>query len=132
MPYSLAHNDGKFAGAVATGGQFFELLRESVDFLREEGRASPRMMSVGLHMRLAGHPARAAGVARLLDYVRGCGDVWVTTRGAIDNTTPALGPAPPAALRMLTRAIEPLTAAALCWCAANAGCSKSAACAGGD
>ena len=83
VPYSLAHNDGKFAGAIATGGQFYEFLRESVDFLREEGRASPRMMSVGLHMRLAGHPARAAGVARLLDYVRGCGDVWVTTRGAI-------------------------------------------------
>ena len=83
VPYSLAHNDGKFAGAIATGGQFHEFLRESVDFLRDEGRASPRMMSVGLHMRLAGHPARAAGLARRLDHVRGCGDVWVTTRGAI-------------------------------------------------
>ena len=68
VPYSLAHNDGKFAGAVATGGQFFEFLRDAVDFLREEGCATPRMMSVGL--------------ARLLDHVRECGDVWVTTRGA--------------------------------------------------
>ena len=83
VPYSLAHNDGKFAGAVATGGQFFEYLRDAVDFLREEGRATPRMMSVGLHLRLAGHPARAAGLARLLEHVRACGDVWITTRGAI-------------------------------------------------
>ena len=83
VPYSLAHNDGKFAGAVATGGQFFHLLRDAIDFLREEGRTSPRMMSIGLHLRLAGHPARASGLARLLDHVRACGDVWVTTRGAI-------------------------------------------------
>lgn len=83
VPYSLAHNDGKFAGAVATGGQFFEFLRDAVDFLREEGRTSPRMMSVGLHLRLAGHPARASGLARLLDHVRACGDIRVTTRGAI-------------------------------------------------
>ena len=83
VPYSLAHNDGKFAGGLATGGQFFELLRDAVDFLRAEGEATPRMMSVGLHMRLAGHPGRAAAIARLLDHVRGCDDVWVATRGAI-------------------------------------------------
>ena len=83
LPYSLAHNDGKFAVAVATGGQFFEYLRDAVDFLREEGRTTPRMMSVGLHMRLAGHPGRSSGLARLLDHVRACGDVRVITRGAI-------------------------------------------------
>jgi peptidoglycan/xylan/chitin deacetylase (PgdA/CDA1 family) len=38
------------------------------------------MMSVGLHMRLIGHPARAAGLARLLDYVMQHDDVWVTRR----------------------------------------------------
>ena len=83
VPYSLAHNDGKLAGALATGGQFFEYLRDAVDTLREEGETTPRMMSVGLHMRLAGHPGRASGLARLLDHVRACGDVRVTTRGAI-------------------------------------------------
>ena len=83
VPYSLAHNDAKLAGSLATGGEFCEALREAVDFLRDEGRSSPRMMSVGLHLRVAGHPGRAAGLARLLDHVRGCGDVWVCTRTAI-------------------------------------------------
>ena len=83
VPYSLADNDAKFTGGMTTGGQFYELLRDAVDFLRDEGRRSPRMMSVGLHLRLAGHPARAAGLARLLDHVRRCGDVWVCTRGAL-------------------------------------------------
>ena len=95
VPYSLAHNDGKFAGAVATGGQFFELLRDAIDFLREEGEATPRMMSVGLHMRLAGHPGRASGLARLLDHVRACGDVRVTTRGAIAHHWARHHPPPP-------------------------------------
>lgn len=71
------------AGAVREGGQFFEILRDAVDFLRDEGKTAPRMMSVGLHLRLAGHPARATGLARLLDHVSACGDVWITTRGAI-------------------------------------------------
>ncbi len=83
VPYSLVHNDARFAGTVVTGGQFCEFLRDAVDFLRDEGKVAPRMMSVGLHLRLAGHPARAAGLARLLDHVRECGDVWVTTRAAI-------------------------------------------------
>jgi allantoinase len=37
--------------------------------LYKEGARTPKMMSVGLHMRLIGHPARAAGLERLLDYV---------------------------------------------------------------
>ena len=37
--------------------------------LYREGATQPKMMSVGLHMRLIGHPARAAGLERLLDYV---------------------------------------------------------------
>jgi hypothetical protein len=38
------------------------------------------MMSVGLHMRLIGHPARAAGLERLLDYMRKQDGVWITRR----------------------------------------------------
>ena len=48
--------------------------------LHQEGAKHPKMMSVGLHMRLIGHPARAAGLARLLDYVMQHDDVWVTRR----------------------------------------------------
>ena len=48
--------------------------------LYAEGATQPKMMSVGLHMRLIGHPARAAGLARFLDYVQGHEGVWVTRR----------------------------------------------------
>ena len=45
-----------------------------------EGATQPKMMSVGLHMRLIGHPARAAGLQRLLDYMQRRDGVWVTRR----------------------------------------------------
>jgi allantoinase len=81
VPYSLANNDGKFCrGGIATGGQFFEFLKDGFDMLWEEGATAPKMMSVGLHMRLVGHPARAAGLARFLDYVAQKEDVWITRR----------------------------------------------------
>jgi allantoinase len=38
------------------------------------------MMSIGLHMRLIGHPARAVGLQRLLDHIMAQKDVWVTRR----------------------------------------------------
>ncbi|WP_246102081.1 hypothetical protein [Methylobacterium terricola] len=37
----------------------------------------PRMMSVGLHLRIAGHPGRAAGLERFLDRVLRHEEVWV-------------------------------------------------------
>jgi putative urate catabolism protein len=81
VPYSLTNNDGQFSrGAVAHGEDFFTFVKGAFDLLREEGAESPRMMSVGLHCRLIGHPARAAGLARLLDYIQHFDDVWVTHR----------------------------------------------------
>lgn len=81
VPYSLVHNDGKFArGGMATGGQFFEFLKDGFDMLYREGATWPKMMSVGLHMRLVGHPARASGLERFLDYVKGHPGVWITRR----------------------------------------------------
>jgi peptidoglycan/xylan/chitin deacetylase (PgdA/CDA1 family) len=38
------------------------------------------MMSLGLHLRLIGHPSRAAGLERALDYIAGHRDVWFTRR----------------------------------------------------
>ncbi|TVQ36525.1 MAG: allantoinase PuuE [Geminicoccaceae bacterium] len=81
VPYSLVHNDGKFnRGGMVTGGQFFEFLKDGFDMLWREGKTQPKMMSVGLHMRLVGHPARASGLERFLDYVMGHEGVWITRR----------------------------------------------------
>ena len=80
VPYSLTNNDGKYAGWVGTSDQWFSFVRDAVDMLHREGATHPKMMSIGLHMRLIGHPARAAGLERLLDHIATLGGVWVTRR----------------------------------------------------
>ena len=82
VPYTLDANDMRFATPQGfnSGQQFFDYLKDSFDVLHAEGS---RMMSVGLHCRLAGRPGRSAALARFLDYVGGHEDAWVTTRLAI-------------------------------------------------
>ena len=81
VPYSLVHNDVKFMrGAIATGEEFRRYLQEAFDYLYAEGEQAPRMMSVGLHNRIVGHPGRASGLERFLDYVLALPDVWVCRR----------------------------------------------------
>jgi putative urate catabolism protein len=79
VPYTLDANDMRFATAQGfnCGDQFFTYLKDSFDTLYSEGG---RMLSVGLHGRLAGRPGRAAALARFLDYVGGHDDVWVARR----------------------------------------------------
>lgn len=82
LPYSLATNDAKFLrGGLATASDFFEFLRDSVETLCAEPDA--KMLSVGLHLRVAGHPGRAAGLRRFLEYVRGRDDLWICRRSDI-------------------------------------------------
>ncbi|WP_439580451.1 polysaccharide deacetylase family protein [Elioraea sp.] len=80
VPYSLTNNDGKYAGWMGTSEQWFSFIRDAFDMLLAEGARTPRMMSVGLHMRLIGHPARAVGLARLLDHMMARDDVWICRR----------------------------------------------------
>ncbi|WP_206935696.1 allantoinase PuuE [Roseococcus thiosulfatophilus] len=79
LPYTLDNNDMKFAVPPGFGDPdgFERHLRDACDMLRAEGG---RMMSVGLHCRLVGRPGRAAALARFLDHVVACGDVWVARR----------------------------------------------------
>ena len=84
IPYSLVTNDVKFVrGGTATGADFFTLLRDAFDLLYREGATAPKMMSIGLHSRIVGHPARAGGLERFLDHVLGHPDVWVCRREEI-------------------------------------------------
>jgi len=81
VPYTMTNNDSKYMrNAMTTSDQFFTLCRDAFDVLYAEGKTQPKMMSVGLHMRITGHPARAAGLARFLDHVIGQEDVWVCRR----------------------------------------------------
>ena len=85
VPYSLTNNDGKYASTLGSADQWFTFVRDAFDMLYKEGAEHPKMMSVGLHMRLIGHPARAAGLERFLDHVMKHHDVWVTRRIDIAN-----------------------------------------------
>lgn len=81
VPYTLSNNDAKFgAGGLFTSKDFFAYVKDAFDVLYREGRTQPKMMSVGLHMRLIGHPARSAGLERFLDHVAKHPDVWVCRR----------------------------------------------------
>jgi len=81
VPYSLATNDVKFGrGVYGPGEDFFSYLRDSFDLLYEEGAERPRMMSVGLHMRLAGHPGRARALIRFIEYIQSRDRVWICRR----------------------------------------------------
>jgi len=81
VPYTLSTNDAKFGrGVFATGDDFFHYCRDAFDVLYHEGRTQPKMLSIGLHMRLIGHPARTAGLLRLLDHIRRFDGVWMTRR----------------------------------------------------
>ena len=82
IPYTLDNNDMRFATAQGfnSGDQFFAYLRDAFDVLYAEGETAPKMMSVGLHCRLAGRPGRAAALARFLDYVQSHERVWLCRR----------------------------------------------------
>jgi putative urate catabolism protein len=81
VPYTLTNNDVKYGtGTFGTGEDFFTYCREAFDFLHAEGASQPKMMSVGMHMRLLGHPGRASGLARLLDHMQNRSDVWICRR----------------------------------------------------
>jgi len=82
IPYALDTNDMRFATAQGfnTAVQFFDYLKDTFDTLYAEGEDSPKMMSVGLHCRLAGRPGRAAAVEKFLDYIGLHEQVWVTRR----------------------------------------------------
>jgi peptidoglycan/xylan/chitin deacetylase (PgdA/CDA1 family) len=58
--------------------------------LYKEGKTTPKMMSVGLHLRVTGHPGRASGLERFLDHVAQHQAVWVTRRADIARHWQAL------------------------------------------
>lgn len=82
IPYTLDTNDMRFAAMQGfnTGEHFFQYLKDAFDTLYEEGATSPKMLSIGLHCRLIGRPARIAGLKRFLQYVRQHEGVWCCRR----------------------------------------------------
>ena len=82
VPYAFDSNDMRFATAQGfnSGDQFFAYLKDTFDVLYREGDSRPRMMSIGLHCRLAGRPGRTAALERFIDYAKGHERVWFARR----------------------------------------------------
>ena len=87
IPYTLDNNDMRFATnqGFNSGEQFYNYLKDSFDALYEEGKYSPKMMSVGLHCRLIGRPGRIQSLKKFLNYVSKFKDIWICKREEIAN-----------------------------------------------
>ncbi|MEL7283151.1 MAG: allantoinase PuuE [Pseudomonadota bacterium] len=84
VPYTLDVNDMKIVAynGFAEGEEFFRYLRDTFDYLHREGG---RMMSIGLHGRIAGRPGRTNAISRFIDHILAQDSVWIARRIDIAN-----------------------------------------------
>jgi peptidoglycan/xylan/chitin deacetylase (PgdA/CDA1 family) len=87
VPYGLVVNDVRYVCQQGFGSpeHFLETAKAHLDRLRNDGDDVPRMMSVGLHPRITGNPARSDALARFIEYGQSLGDVWFARRIDIAN-----------------------------------------------
>ncbi|MEP1553962.1 MAG: allantoinase PuuE [Paraglaciecola sp.] len=87
VPYTLDTNDMRFATPQGfnSGEQFYQYLKDAFDVLYAEGETAPKMLSIGLHCRIIGRPARMAALQRFIEYVQSHDRVWCCTREQIAN-----------------------------------------------
>jgi peptidoglycan/xylan/chitin deacetylase (PgdA/CDA1 family) len=82
MPYAFDTNDMRFApgGGFVHGEDFARYCIAAVDWLLREGESAPCMLSIGLHLRIIGRPARMAGLEAVLAHVARREDIWIARR----------------------------------------------------
>lgn len=85
LPYAFDTNDMQFQHTQRfdTGRAFAEYVTDAVDWLAREGAGRPRMLSVGLHLRMVTRPARIGAVERILQHLQQRADCWIATREQI-------------------------------------------------
>lgn len=85
LPYAFDTNDMQFqhSNRFDTGASFARYVCDGFDWLHREGERFPRMLSIGLHLRMIGRPARMAALERIFQHVSERGGAWVATREQI-------------------------------------------------
>jgi allantoinase len=88
VPYTLVVNDARYiiGTGFASPESFFDTAKAHLDRLRNDGDDVSRMMSIGLHPRITGNPARSDALARFIEYAQSLGDVWFARRIDIART----------------------------------------------
>lgn len=87
IPYNLVYNDIHFVmpqGNIAPDA-WCDFLIDGFNYLWEEGETYPRMMTIGLHPRLAGQAGRTSALKRFIDHCGKQGNVWFCRRIDIAN-----------------------------------------------
>jgi len=64
----------------ANAEEFYQYLKDSFDYMREEFKINGKMMSIGIHVRVSGHPGRTVVIDRFLSYAKQFNDVWFARR----------------------------------------------------
>ena len=81
LPYAVDTNDMKLWTSPAyTPSQWLQYAVDTFDWLYEEGQTQPRMMSLGLHLRVIGRPGRIGALKKFLEYVKSHRAVWFARR----------------------------------------------------
>jgi peptidoglycan/xylan/chitin deacetylase (PgdA/CDA1 family) len=95
VPYQLDNNDMKmWTDPALTPHQWLDYAKANFDQIYREGEeGSPKMMSLGLHLRIIGRPGRIWALEEFFRHVRKHDGVWVTTRKAIADHFIASHPA---------------------------------------
>jgi allantoinase len=82
VPYGFDTNDMRFFDiyAFVRGADFADYAIDAFEWLKAESVHAPRMLSIGLHTRIIGRPARIGGLDTLLQHMRASGGVWFARR----------------------------------------------------
>ncbi len=85
LPYAFDTNDMQFQHTqrFVRAQDFSGYVNDAFDWLWREGETAPRMMSVGLHLRMLGRPARMWALEQMLQHMTSRGQVWFARRDAI-------------------------------------------------
>ncbi|MEM7043722.1 MAG: polysaccharide deacetylase family protein [Pseudomonadota bacterium] len=96
MPYALDTNDMKLWTSPAyTPADWLRYAIDTFDWLYREGESVPKMMSLGLHLRVIGRPGRIGYLERFIEHVRKHDRVWIATRREIAEHFAATRPFEP-------------------------------------
>jgi peptidoglycan/xylan/chitin deacetylase (PgdA/CDA1 family) len=93
VPHTFTNNDNRLPGGkLGTASDFYDHIAAAFRTLYAESARRPRMMTVSLHSRVSGQPARFEAVVRFLDLVAQHGDVWIAGRSDVARHWIAMHP----------------------------------------